>query len=159
MAMLIVLLQIVLVIVSLLLVGVILLQRTKGAGAGVTFGGMGESLFGAEVGNVLTRATIILGSIFLVLTLALSVLISRNSTSSSGSIMENLPVAAPIAEQPPAPEATPAAAEAVPAGAADEVVPSESSASEEVVPAAAPAPAAPAAPAPAAAPAAPAPAK
>ncbi|MBR0056969.1 MAG: preprotein translocase subunit SecG, partial [Kiritimatiellae bacterium] len=56
-------LQFVLVIVCLLLVGVILLQRNKGAGAGVTFGG-GEAVFGADMGNVLTRSTIVLGFLF-----------------------------------------------------------------------------------------------
>lgn len=71
-----VLLQIALIIVSLLLIGVILLQKPKG-GSGVSFGGMGESLFGAEVGNVLTRSTIILGCLFVLFTVVLSIIIAR----------------------------------------------------------------------------------
>jgi preprotein translocase subunit SecG len=63
------------VVVSFLLIGVILLQKTKGQGVGLTFGAaMGESLFGARVGNVLTRTTVVLGVIFLINTTALAFL-------------------------------------------------------------------------------------
>lgn len=74
-----VILWIVEVIVCLLLIGVILMQRSKGEGAvGLSFGGgMGEALFGAQMGNVLTRATVILGFIFLTNTLVLSILSAR----------------------------------------------------------------------------------
>ena len=65
-----VIMQVALIFVSLLLIGVILLQRNKGAGAGVSFG-MGEAVFGADMGNVLTRTTIVLGVIFLLLVLGL----------------------------------------------------------------------------------------
>lgn len=67
------------ILTSLLLVGVILLQRSKGEGAvSLGFGGgMGEAIFGAQMGNVLTRATVILGFIFLLNTLALSILSAR----------------------------------------------------------------------------------
>ena len=54
-------------ITSLLLIIVILLQKTKSQGAGLAFGaGVGEQLFGAQVGNVLTRTTVVLTIIFLV---------------------------------------------------------------------------------------------
>ncbi|NLL84636.1 MAG: preprotein translocase subunit SecG [Lentisphaerae bacterium] len=64
------------VIVAVLLVAVILMQRSKGGGAvGVTFGGgMGEAIFGAQMGDFLTRATVILGFVFLANTLVLSIL-------------------------------------------------------------------------------------
>jgi preprotein translocase subunit SecG len=63
------------VVCSLLLIGVILLQKTKGQGVGLAFGaGMGESLFGAQMGNVLTKTTIILGIVFLVNTTVISLL-------------------------------------------------------------------------------------
>ena len=67
------------VIVCLLLIGVILMQRSKGEGAvGLGFGGgMGEAIFGAQMGNVLTRATVVLGFIFLTNTLVLSILAAR----------------------------------------------------------------------------------
>ena len=78
MNMLVIFLRIVEVLVCVLLVGVILIQRTKGSGAGVSFGGgMGEALFGAQMGDVLTKTTVILGGIFIVNTLALSILAGR----------------------------------------------------------------------------------
>ena len=49
------------VVCSLLLVGVILVQRTKSQGLGMALGGqMGEALFGARMGNVMTKVTVIL---------------------------------------------------------------------------------------------------
>ena len=73
------------VVCCLLLLGVILLQRSKDHGlGGLAFGsGVGESLFGARVGNVLTRTTVILAVIFLVTTTLLARLgASRRSHSS-----------------------------------------------------------------------------
>ena len=66
---LIILLTVVEVLVSLLLIAVILLQRGKGEGAGVSFGGAAEAVFGAQMGNVLTKSTIVLAFVFLVNTL------------------------------------------------------------------------------------------
>lgn len=61
------------VIVCLLLIGVILLQKSRDSGLGMAFGaGMGESLFGAQAGNVLTRITVILAAVFLVNTTLLA---------------------------------------------------------------------------------------
>ena len=52
---------------GLLLIGIILMQRSKGQGAGTAFGGgMGESLFGSRAGNVLTKMTVVLTIIFLI---------------------------------------------------------------------------------------------
>jgi preprotein translocase subunit SecG len=119
MSILVILLRIVEVLVCLLLIGVILLQRTKGSGAGVSFGGgMAESVFGAQMGNVLTKATVILGIVFLVNTIFLSILAAKQSGQADGSLMGNeapAPVAAPATagrESPAAPEGTPAAAAA-----------------------------------------------
>ncbi len=84
------------VIVCFLLGGVILLQKPKDGGVGVSFGGgMGEALFGAQMGNVLTKGTIILGSIFLLNTLVLSRLTSHAGTS----VMEGVKTPAPAAQQ------------------------------------------------------------
>ena len=84
------------VIVCFLLGGVILLQKPKEGGLGVSFGGgMGEALFGAQMGNVLTKGTIILGTVFLLNTLVLSRLTSHSGTS----IMEGVRTPAPAAEQ------------------------------------------------------------
>ncbi len=87
------------VIVCFLLGGVILLQKPKDGGLGVSLGGgMGEAVFGANMGNVLTKTTIILGAIFLANTLLLSRLTSHSGTS----VMEGVRTAAPAAEQQPA---------------------------------------------------------
>lgn len=84
------------VIVCFLLGGVIMLQKPKEGGLGVSFGGgMGEALFGAQMGNVLTKGTIILGAVFLLNTLVLSRLTSHSGTS----VMEGVKTAAPAAEQ------------------------------------------------------------
>ncbi|HPB10744.1 MAG TPA: preprotein translocase subunit SecG [Kiritimatiellia bacterium] len=107
------------VVVCFLLGGVILLQKPKEGGLGVSFGGgMGEALFGAQMGNVLTKATIILGSVFLLNTLVLSRLTSHVGTS----VMEGVKTPAPVAEQQALPFSSPtapaAAAPAAPAPAA-----------------------------------------
>ena len=84
------------VIICFLLSGVILLQKPKEGGLGVSFGGgMGEALFGAQMGNVLTKGTVILGAIFLLNTLVLSRLTSHSGTS----VMEGVKTPAPAAEQ------------------------------------------------------------
>ena len=63
------------VIVCFMLLAVILVQRSKSQGAGMAFGaGMGETMFGSQVGNILTRSTVILGITFLVITTALAYL-------------------------------------------------------------------------------------
>ncbi|HQL50899.1 MAG TPA: preprotein translocase subunit SecG [Kiritimatiellia bacterium] len=107
------------VVVCFLLGGVILLQKPKEGGLGVSFGGgMGEALFGAQMGNVLTKATIILGSVFLLNTLVLSRLTSHVGTS----VMEGVKTPAPVAEQQALPFSSPtapaAAAPVAPAPAA-----------------------------------------
>jgi len=74
------LLIIVEIIVSILLILVILVQPSKSGGLGGALGGgMGEQLFGARTGNVLTKATIILASVFVLNTLLLTVLYSSGT--------------------------------------------------------------------------------
>lgn len=62
------------VLCSFLLIGVILLQKSKGGGLGGTAfgGGGGDSLFGARTGTVLTKITITLAVFFLANTLVLA---------------------------------------------------------------------------------------
>lgn len=68
-----ILLTIVEVAVSLLLVTAILIQKSKTQGAGLAFGsGMGETLFGGQIGNVMTKVTVVLAVIFLVNTTVLT---------------------------------------------------------------------------------------
>lgn len=84
------------IIVCFLLGGIILLQKPKDGGIGVSFGGgMGESLFGAQMGNVLTKATVILAAIFLLNTLILS----RLTSGSGKSVMESVRSPAPISSE------------------------------------------------------------
>jgi preprotein translocase subunit SecG len=84
------------VICSLLLLTVILLQQSKGQGLGLGFGqGVGENLFGAQTGNVLTRATVILAGIFLINTTILTLLYARKGPQSVIESFEPIPVTAP----------------------------------------------------------------
>lgn len=83
----------------LMLIGLILLQKSKSEGLGLAFGaGAGESLFGARAGNVLSRATVILGIVFLANSLLLGVLFAQKDKT----LMEQIPVSAtqPVAMQP-----------------------------------------------------------
>ena len=69
-------------IVCLMLIGIVLIQRSKGQGVGLSFGGgAAESVFGGQMGNVLTRTTVILAFVFLVNTTVLAVLKPRGSTA------------------------------------------------------------------------------
>jgi len=89
------------VICSILLLGVILIQRTKSQGMGLAFGGaVGESIFGAQMGNVLTRTTVVLAIIFLVTTTLLAMIGARGA--GDGSVMSGV-APAPVAPTVPAP--------------------------------------------------------
>lgn len=97
-------------LVSALLIGVVLLQKSKGGMGGSAFGGgMGEAIFGSRMGNVLTKATVILGIIFLVNTILLTIFTARRSDSSSeyGSVTDGQ---APIEQPAPIGGIAPAAA-------------------------------------------------
>lgn len=88
------------VISAILLIAVILIQRTKSQGLGLAFGtGMGESLFGAQMGNVITRITVVLAIVFLVNTTLLAL-------THSGRVQRS------VTEQAMTPAATPAPAPA-----------------------------------------------
>ncbi len=94
------------VIVSLLLVVVILMQKSKSQGIGMAFGGgMGESLFGSQVGNVLTKITVALAAIFLVNTALLAFTHGDNGIPAA-SVTEIEPDEAPA--QPTLPATDPA---------------------------------------------------
>ena len=89
------------IVSSILLIVIILLQRSKSEGLGLAFGSqMGESLFGARAGNVLVKATVWMGIIFLVNTTVLAKIYSKG-TSQSLISQSSIPV--PITQQMPAP--------------------------------------------------------
>lgn len=87
------------IISSILLIVIVLLQRSKNEGLGLAFGSqMGESLFGARAGNVLVKATIWLGIIFLVNTTVLAKIYSKGT---SQSLISGSSAPAPMAPQMP----------------------------------------------------------
>ncbi len=93
---------------ALLLIGLILLQKAKGEGLGMAFGGgTGEALFGARAGNVLTKMTVTLGITFLVTTLLLAMTYAGKQDMSLVEQSE-IPAAVQSVESAPAVEAIPA---------------------------------------------------
>lgn len=61
-------------IVCIALIGAVLLQSGKGGGVGGTFGGSDGAFFGKgnDLDTVMAKATIVLGALFAVITLALA---------------------------------------------------------------------------------------
>ncbi len=110
------------VLCCLLLIGMILLQKSKSEGLGLAFGaGAGESLFGARAGNVLTKATVILGIVFMANSLLLGNLFARKDKSLMDQV--TTPQAQPAAQTLPIEDlglATPATTE-VPAEPQEEM--------------------------------------
>jgi preprotein translocase subunit SecG len=73
---------VVLVLCCLMLIGLVLLQKSKSEGLGLAFGaGAGESLFGARAGNVLSKATVVIGCIFMASALILGMLFAQKDRS------------------------------------------------------------------------------
>jgi len=62
------------VIIAVLLVLMVLIQNEEGDSLGGLFAGGSGSAFGSRSGNVLTRATTVLGALFLIISLGLAVL-------------------------------------------------------------------------------------
>lgn len=78
----------VLVVVSLLLLGVVLMQRPKQEGLGAAFGAaITDQAFGARTTDVLKKATVYFGSAFMLLCLLLAMLINRQHVKSSESLL------------------------------------------------------------------------
>lgn len=86
------------VLAAIAIIGLILIQQGKGADMGASFGaGASQTLFGSRgTGNVLTRSTAILATIFFVTSLALSVL-AKHGAEKAGAI--NAPVAPATQQQ------------------------------------------------------------
>ncbi len=84
-------LSIALIIVSVLLIVLILMQKTKGAEIGAVFGsGAAKAVLGASAATILTKITYWLGAIFMILVLALSYL--NVKIEKSKSVIENIPI-------------------------------------------------------------------
>ena len=94
-------------LIALGIIGLVLIQRGKGADAGAAFGaGASGTVFGSRgSGSFFSRATAILATAFFATSLTLAFLSSQGVTS-SGSLMENAPaqMEAPAADEIPAAE-------------------------------------------------------
>jgi preprotein translocase subunit SecG len=120
------------VLLSVAMIGLILLQQGKGADAGASFGaGASQTVFGSGgSGNVLTRGTAILATLFFIASVSLAV-IARHKAEAvrDGGIAipaaaetRDLPVAPPAADTIPSiPVDVPAAAPEVDAGAGQDI--------------------------------------
>jgi len=90
------------------LVGVILLQRSEGGALGIGGGGAGGGLMsGRQAGNLLTRTTAILATIFFVTSLALAIIANNRSTGTSP--FDQVPASPAAAPSVPAAPSEPAA--------------------------------------------------
>ena len=98
-------------LVAAMLVGVILMQRSEGGGLGV--GGSSAGLMTARgAADFLTRATAILGGMFIILSIAMA----AYAGASRNAPVVDTSLARPVSEQAPAVPAQQAPAPATPAG-------------------------------------------
>jgi preprotein translocase subunit SecG len=67
-----VILLVIFVITALLLIVIVLMQDDQGEGLGGIFGGSSSSTFGSRSGNILTKTTSILGTIFIISSFAMA---------------------------------------------------------------------------------------
>jgi preprotein translocase subunit SecG len=127
-----VLLVVVEVVSCLLLVGVILLQKSKSEGLGLAFGsGMGETLFGSRAGNVLTKITVTLGLVFLGTTAILGILFTRSHETS---IIDQRTAPLPMSAPAQAPAEAPAQISDAPLAPAAPLVSAPSAAAPTLMP-------------------------
>ena len=77
--------------VTVALIGVVLIQRSEGGGLGIgSSQGMGAFMSGRGTANLLTRATAILATIFMALSLTLA-LMNRGTSGVGGGLLANPP--------------------------------------------------------------------
>lgn len=84
-------------ILAVLLIGVVLLQRSEGGGLGMGGGG-GGVMTGRQAANALSRATWIFAIGFLITSMTLTIIAARNASSSS--IVDQLDLGGASQEQP-----------------------------------------------------------
>src|SRR3954463_7981558 len=87
------------------IVGLVLLQRGKGADAGAGFGaGASGTVFGARGATTgLSRMTAVFAAIFMINSLCLTYLFQRDARAAPTSLLDKVPVTAPAQTAPPAP--------------------------------------------------------
>ena len=95
------------VVVCFLLLLVVLLQQGKGGDIAAAFGGSGsQAAFGARAGaTLLTRATTVLGALFMVGAMVLAIMGQRGPASVLSGV--EAPAAAPVETAPAVPDAEP----------------------------------------------------
>ena len=78
-------LNVVIVLLTLFLIGIILIQRGKGGGLAGAFGGVGgSSAFGTKTGDVFTKITVGVAIAWILLSMLMVVLTNRRNTSAWG---------------------------------------------------------------------------
>lgn len=86
-----------LVLVCLLIVLLVLMQRPKQEGLGAAFGaGVTDQIWGSQTTNVLQKGTVILGVLFFVLSITLTVLEASKSRELTGMQVPTTTVVAPV---------------------------------------------------------------
>ncbi len=88
------------VITCLFLILFVLLQAGKGAEVGATFGGMSQTFFGTQGGNILSKITTVLAFVFMITSLGLVVFQHRQLTTT---VMDQAPVEQVVPAAPAAP--------------------------------------------------------
>ena len=100
------------VLIALLLICLVLIQPSKGGGFGSAFGGIGESVFGAQAMSQLSKVTVVMLTLFFILTLILAVMTGHRTKAASpeGSLLLKQEAKAAPAKAPakPAVQAAPA---------------------------------------------------
>ncbi len=101
------------IIIAILMVGVILIQKSEGGGLGMGGGSMGGLMTTRGTANLLTRATAVLITLFFTTTIVLAILF-KGSTKPKASLLDTIPEpSAPVVsrqapvQQPEAPVAAP----------------------------------------------------
>jgi preprotein translocase subunit SecG len=110
-------LTVVQVLSAISIVGLVLLQRGKGADAGAGFGaGASGTVFGARGATTgLSRMTAVLAVIFMINSLFLTYSFRRDATAAPSSLLDRVPTQTAPAPQPAAPVIDPNAVPVVPA--------------------------------------------
>lgn len=99
------------VIVCILLLLIVLMQRPRSEGLGTAFGGgVTDTLFGSSAGNVLTKITTWLGTIFFLTTISLAYLYSNHGfIGKKGNGLGERMKSAPVKQAPVTPSESPLA--------------------------------------------------
>ena len=91
-------------ILALLLIGVVLLQRSEGGGLGMGSGGGGGAISGRAAATALGKVTWILAICFIATSITLTILSARDA--STASVIDQIGAKQPVAEAPALPTGT-----------------------------------------------------